>query len=97
MLSQAGPEVMATAFFGVLRLSLDDDESVAALLMQARQFADALHRLKTQYDAALAQRSVPDPFDPPRSTYNTATREGLLAARRDLDQRIARAGVRRGK
>lgn len=49
-LSQSGPDVMATGFFGVIRFRLDDDESVAAIVNSARQFADMVEKNKREYD-----------------------------------------------
>jgi hypothetical protein len=49
-LSQSGPDVMATGFFGVIRFSLDDAESVAAIVNHARRFADMVERTKRDYD-----------------------------------------------
>jgi hypothetical protein len=50
MLSQSGPDVMATGFFGVIRFRLDDDESVAAIVNLARRFADMVEEAKQGYD-----------------------------------------------
>ena len=53
-LSQSGPDVMATGFFGVIRFRLDDDESVAAIVSHARQFADMVEKTKQQFDQGRA-------------------------------------------
>ena len=51
-LSQSGPDVMATGFFGVIRFRLDDTESVAAIVSQARRFADMVERTKREFGQA---------------------------------------------
>ena len=38
-LSQSGPDVVATGFFGVVRFRLDQPADVAAIVNHARQFA----------------------------------------------------------
>lgn len=48
-LSQSGPDVMATGFFGVIRFSLEDTESVAAIVNHARRFADMVERTKRDF------------------------------------------------
>lgn len=49
-LSQSGAEVFAVNFMGVIRFRLDDDESVTAIVNHARRFADAVEKMKQEFD-----------------------------------------------
>jgi hypothetical protein len=89
-LSQDAAEVMAAGFFGTLMFRLDDG-SAPVVARSAQVFADMVAAAQARFDGA-----GEDPFDPPRTSYPTATRQGLLAARNDLSRRLAAASVRRG-
>ena len=50
MFFQSGADAQATGLMGVLRFRLDRSEDVAAIVTQARLFADEIEKAKREYD-----------------------------------------------